>query len=474
MNLRTLWLALALGASPLVANAQISADVSFNWSSSAPQGEPVASVDVFYDQLSPYGVWIDDPTVGQAFIPEQQGYVPYQNGHWENTDVGFVWISDEPFAWATSHYGRWWFSNDYGRWVWVPDTTWGPSWVDWYEADDNLGWAPLAPDIVIQAGYQVPYAAYHYCPAEHVLDRDVTRYYVAPQRVEVIQRQARPIAYRANIGSHQVIAGPQPERLAAHRVRAPQVKHVEAKTMGRMPATELRAAEQRAQQRKPQLEQQNAKRLEAHADIQKVVQQRATKAPARANTRPTEPNRAEPNRAEPNRAEPNKTPTSRPEPNRAEPNRTEPNKTPMNRAEPNKTPTSRPEPNRAEPNRAEPNRAEPTRPEPNATTPRPEPTRAPATRPEAARPEPARPEPQRAEPARPEMNREPASRPEPKATMPRPEPARPEPPRAEPARPEPQRAEPARPEPQRAEPARPEPHAAPARGHDKADDKRRP
>ena len=439
MNLRTLWLALALGASPLVANAQISADVSFNWSSSAPQGEPVASVDVFYDQLSPYGVWIDDPTVGQAFIPEQQGYVPYQNGHWENTDVGFVWISDEPFAWATSHYGRWWFSNDYGRWVWVPDTTWGPSWVDWYEADDNLGWAPLAPDIVIQAGYQVPYAAYHYCPAEHVLDRDVTRYYVAPQRVEVIQRQARPIAYRANIGSHQVIAGPQPERLAAHRVRAPQVKHVEAKTMGRMPATELRAAEQRAQQRKPQLEQQNAKRLEAHADIQKVVQQRATKAPARPNTRPTEPNRAEPNRAEPNRAEPNK------------------------------TPTSRPEPNRAEPNRAEPNRAEPTRPEPNATTPRPEPTRAPATRPEPARPEPARPEParpepQRAEPARPEMNREPASRPEPKATMPRPEPARPEPPRAEPARPEPQRAE----------PARPEPHAAPARGHDKADDKRRP
>ena len=76
MNVRTLWLAVALGASPLVANAQISANVSFNWSSSVPD-EAVASVDVFYDQLSPYGVWIDDPTVGQAFIPEQAGYVPY-------------------------------------------------------------------------------------------------------------------------------------------------------------------------------------------------------------------------------------------------------------------------------------------------------------------------------------------------------------------------------------------------------------
>ena len=33
-------------------------------------GVPIESVDVFYDQLAPYGVWVDDPTLGHVFIPE--------------------------------------------------------------------------------------------------------------------------------------------------------------------------------------------------------------------------------------------------------------------------------------------------------------------------------------------------------------------------------------------------------------------
>ncbi len=350
MNLRTLWLAVALGASPLVAHAQISADVSFNWSS-APPADPVDSVDVFYDQLSPYGVWVDDPVVGQAFIPDQPDFVPYTNGHWENTDVGFVWISDEPFAWATSHYGRWWFSNDYGRWVWVPDTTWGPNWVDWYDAGGDLGWAPLAPQVVLDEGYQMPYTAYHYVPADHIFDADARRYYEPRDRVEVIQRQARPITHRASIGSHQVIAGPAPDRLAAHHVRA-EVKHVAPRQLGRMSPTEVHTAQQRAEQRKPQLEQQNARRLQAHAEIQKVVQQRATKLPARPDkVRRPEPARTEPTRPEPTRAEP-----TRPERTRSETNRAEPSQAP---ARPTMERPARPEPQRAEPPRAEPQRAEP-------------------------------------------------------------------------------------------------------------------
>ena len=492
MNLRTLWLAVALGASPLVAHAQISADVSFGWNS-APPAESIDSTDVFYDQLAPYGVWVNDPTVGEAFIPDQPDFVPYTNGHWENTDVGFVWISDEPFSWATSHYGRWWFSNDYGRWMWIPDTEWGPNWVDWYDAGGDLGWAPLAPQVVIDAGYQMPYTAYHYCPADHILDPDVTRYYEPRDRVEVIQRQARPIAARANIGSHQIIRGPAPERLAAHHVRA-EVKHIAPKQMGRMSSAEVRTAEQRAQQRKPQIEQQNARRLDQHAQIKKVVEQRSMKAPVRPNTPVAPANDRERNpvndrtpnprvndidrpRATPQATPPAANPRSdidrdrektppeptrttrpgpqRPEPNRAEPNRAEPNRVEPNRAEPNRAEPNRAEPNRPEPNRAEPNRAEPNRVEPNRV----EPNRVMPTRPEPQRTEPARPE--RTEPARPE----------------RPEMNRPEPQRTEPTRPE--RAEPTRPEPQRAEPPRPEPRATvprpEPRGHernDKSDDKR--
>lgn len=473
MNLRTLWLAVALGASPLVAHAQISADVSFSWSS-APPAESIDSTDVFYDQLAPYGVWVNDPTVGEAFIPDQADFTPYTNGHWENTDVGFVWISDEPFSWATSHYGRWWFSNDYGRWMWVPDTEWGPNWVDWYDAGGDLGWAPLAPQVVIDAGYQMPYTAYHYCPADHILDANVTRYYEPRDRVEVIQRQAQPIAARASIGSHQVIRGPAPERLAAHHVRA-EVKHLAPKQLGRMSPTEVRTAEQRAQQRKPQIEQQNARRLDQHADIKKVVEQRSTKAPVRPNTpvAPTNERVRNPvNDRTPNprvndvdrpRATPQATPnaanprsdidrdherTPRPEPARPEPTRTAPT-----RPEPNRAMPTRPEPQRAMPTRPEPQRTEPTRPEPQRTEPtRPEPQRTMPARPEPDRAMPTRPEPQRSEPARPEMNR-----PEPQRT----EPTRPE--RAEPTRPEPQRAEPPRPEP-RATAPHPEP-----RGHDRND-----
>src|SRR5215831_16913016 len=46
-------------------------------------GESVPSVDVFFDQLDPYGTWYDDPTYGWAFVPSQPGYVPYSNGHWK-------------------------------------------------------------------------------------------------------------------------------------------------------------------------------------------------------------------------------------------------------------------------------------------------------------------------------------------------------------------------------------------------------
>src|SRR5215470_15104185 len=65
-------------------------------------GASVDSVDVFYDQLSPYGYWVDDPQLGHVFMPSDANYVPYSQGYWQYTNLGFVWVSDEPFGWATS------------------------------------------------------------------------------------------------------------------------------------------------------------------------------------------------------------------------------------------------------------------------------------------------------------------------------------------------------------------------------------
>src|SRR5580700_597531 len=98
---------------------------------------PVGELDAFHARLSPYGAWIDDARLGRVFVPDRPDFVPYRDGRWRYTDAGMQWESAEPFGWATSHYGRWGFSQQLARWAWVPDLRWGPAWVDWVEADGD-------------------------------------------------------------------------------------------------------------------------------------------------------------------------------------------------------------------------------------------------------------------------------------------------------------------------------------------------
>ena len=42
------------------------------------------------------------------------GWRPYSSGHWLRTDAGWYRASDEPWGWATYHYGRWDLSADFG------------------------------------------------------------------------------------------------------------------------------------------------------------------------------------------------------------------------------------------------------------------------------------------------------------------------------------------------------------------------
>ena len=69
---------------------------------------------------------------------------PYTDGYWAYTDVGWTWVSNEDFGWATYHYGRWVRLEDQG-WMWVPGYEWGPAWVSWRTGGDSVGWAPLPP-----------------------------------------------------------------------------------------------------------------------------------------------------------------------------------------------------------------------------------------------------------------------------------------------------------------------------------------
>lgn len=122
---------------------------------------PSVSFQVFYDELSPYGSWIETPEYGYAWVPNVDGeFAPYStNGDWVYTDAGWTWVSNYPWGWAPFHYGRWYDSPRHG-YMWIPDTEWSPGWVTWRDSDDYYGWAPMGPGITISitlgSGYYVP------------------------------------------------------------------------------------------------------------------------------------------------------------------------------------------------------------------------------------------------------------------------------------------------------------------------------
>src|ERR1041384_5124055 len=60
----------------------------------AAPGEAIDNVDVFYDRLSDDGTWVDEPDIGHVFIPQRDNFVPYHDGYWKRTSVGFVWVSN--------------------------------------------------------------------------------------------------------------------------------------------------------------------------------------------------------------------------------------------------------------------------------------------------------------------------------------------------------------------------------------------
>jgi hypothetical protein len=119
------------------------------------------SFQVFYDDLSPYGSWVNNPQYGYVWIPNAgPGFVPYySDGYWVYTDYGWTWVSDYPWGWAPFHYGRWFSDPFYGP-MWVPGYEWSPGWVTWRRCEGYYGWAPIEPGISVSVaysnGYRVP------------------------------------------------------------------------------------------------------------------------------------------------------------------------------------------------------------------------------------------------------------------------------------------------------------------------------
>jgi hypothetical protein len=113
-----------------------------------PESRGPKSYDMFYTKLERFGEWRETSDYGYVWQPREaqsRDWRPYTNGHWVYSDAGWTWVSEEPFGWATYHYGRWARLRGVG-WVWAPGDEWAPAWVSWRTSNEYVGWAPLPPE----------------------------------------------------------------------------------------------------------------------------------------------------------------------------------------------------------------------------------------------------------------------------------------------------------------------------------------
>jgi hypothetical protein len=103
-------------------------------------------VAMFHDELAQYGAWVNYGKYGQVWYPTRvsENWRPYVDGRWVPSDDGWIFETDEPWGWATYHFGNWMPTEEYG-WVWVPGSTWYPATAAWRTNDDYIGWAPVPP-----------------------------------------------------------------------------------------------------------------------------------------------------------------------------------------------------------------------------------------------------------------------------------------------------------------------------------------
>ena len=136
-----------------------------------------AALQTFQPVLSPYGTWVEDPTYGTVWVPNETevgaNFSPYLTaGHWSYTTEGYYWSSDYSWGWAPFHYGRWVWDDLYG-WMWIPGAVYSPAWVEWRYGGGYMGWGPMYPSWYWHGGYAYGFGVgfvygprpYVFCPS---------------------------------------------------------------------------------------------------------------------------------------------------------------------------------------------------------------------------------------------------------------------------------------------------------------------
>lgn len=154
------------------------------------------SVAMFYDDLAPYGEWFAVSGYGWVWRPHRtvvgSGFTPYvSDGRWVYTRYGWVFDSRYRWGWAAFHYGRWLHHPRYS-WFWVPDTVWGPAWVDWRFGAGHVAWYPLPPrhPTHLETGLQ---PVHFVVPAERFPHGGYERHRLPPHRARPVLEETRPV-----------------------------------------------------------------------------------------------------------------------------------------------------------------------------------------------------------------------------------------------------------------------------------------
>ncbi|WP_192820257.1 DUF6600 domain-containing protein [Rufibacter sp. LB8] len=181
------------------------------------------SFQVFYDQLSPHGRWIQDAEYGYVWSPRvERDFQPYASrGHWVMTEYGNTWVSDYDWGWAPFHYGRWVY-DDYDGWLWIPGNEWGPAWVDWRHSNGYYGWAPMGPRVT----YIVPVNRWVFVPVMYISRPRIYSYCVPRTRVVNIYHNTTIINNYYERDNRKYVYGPRTQdieratnrKVTVHRV----------------------------------------------------------------------------------------------------------------------------------------------------------------------------------------------------------------------------------------------------------------
>jgi len=368
---------------------------------------------VFYDELSPYGQWVDYPDYGYVWAPNAgPDFRPYAtNGYWTYSDYGWTWVSNYNWGWAPFHYGRWFYDNNYG-WMWMPGHEWAPAWVTWGSYGDYYCWAPIAPRIDVRSngGWTPPENSWNVVQRRRINQVNVNTYIVRTNAAVI-----RNVVIINNINTNERVGGSKVNRRDPVYNRGPRINDVENVTNSRIQPVRIN------DNRKPGAQvvtnnQLNVYRPEIKQNLPIGI---ARPAPRKVETKPNAPNNPQQN--QPNKPDVNREPAQNqnPKPTRPQqnqPQQQQPNNRPdNNQTQPNQNPRPNNQPQQQQPNNRPDNNQ--NQPQPNQN-PRPNnqpQQQQPNNRPDSNQPQPnqnPRPnnQPQQQQPNKPDVNRDPAQR----------------------------------------------------------------